>query len=408
MYIKRHLEQQIIEASRQYPVVMVCGQRQVGKSTMMNHLRSPERRYVTFDDLRARHLAETDPMLFFETYSPPLLIDEFQRVPSILIEIKRIVDQKALSGEDNSGMFWLTGSQKFQMMHQTAESLAGRVAVFEMSGLSAAEIDNRSFVPFHPALPMLETRFKSATIRNTHEIYERIFRGSMPRLLTSDILPERYYMDYLNTYLERDIRELSQVGKLREFYQFVVFMAAHTAQELKYSEIANAIGISSPTAKEWVSILESTGILYILPPFSSNITKRLTKTPKAYFMDTGLAASLCRWPNAETLENGAMDGAFLETYVVTEIIKNYLNAGKQPPLYFYRDIDQKEVDLLICEGDRLYPIEIKKAKAPMHADKNFAALSKLKLDVQPGIILCMTDELLPYNRNTWFFPISAL
>lgn len=408
MYIKRHLEQQIIEASRQYPVVMLCGQRQVGKSTMMNHLRSPERRYVTFDDLRARHLAETDPMLFFETYSPPLLIDEFQRVPSILIEIKRIVDQKALSGEDNSGMFWLTGSQKFQMMHQTAESLAGRVAVFEMSGLSAAEIDNRSFVPFHPALPMLETRFKSATIRNTHEIYERIFRGSMPRLLTSDILPERYYMDYLNTYLERDIRELSQVGKLREFYQFVVFMAAHTAQELKYSEIANAIGISSPTAKEWVSILESTGILYILPPFSSNITKRLTKTPKAYFMDTGLAASLCRWPNAETLENGAMDGAFLETYVVTEIIKNYLNAGKQPPLYFYRDIDQKEVDLLICEGDRLYPIEIKKAKAPMHADKNFAALSKLKLDVQPGIILCMTDELLPYNRNTWFFPISAL
>lgn len=230
----------------------------------------------------------------------------------------------------------------------------------------------------------------------------------MPKLITTDIERDRFYMDYINTYLERDIRELAQVGKIYQFYDFLVYMAARTAQELNYNDISNTIGISAPTAKAWVTILEKSGIIFILHPYHANITKRLTKTPKCYFMDTGLAAYLCRWPNAETIENGAMDGAFLETYVITEIVKSYYNAGKHTDLYFYRDFDQKEIDLLIIEANKVYPIEIKKGKTPNHPDKNFHALKKFGMEIQPGIILCMTDDFIPYNRSTWYFPISAL
>lgn len=408
MYIKRHLEAQIIEASRFYPVVMVCGQRQVGKSTMLNEIREDNRRYVTFDDGNARRLAQTDPALFFETYGYPLLIDEFQRVPSILLEMKKIVDQKAMAGEDNNGMYWLTGSQKFKMMQNVSESLAGRVAVFDMSSLSAAEMEDRPADLFDPDLSAIRQRLKTCRKKSIHQVYEEIFRGGMPKLYTTELDRDRFYMDYINTYMERDIRELAQVGKLNAFYDFLVFMAARTGQELKYDEIAVSVGVSAPTAKAWITILERSGIIFILRPYYSNITKRLVKTPKVYFMDTGLAAYLCRWPSAQTLEHGAMDGAFLETYVVSEIVKSYYNAGKPADLYYYRDIDKKEIDLLIVKGDKMYPIEIKKGKEPSKPDKNFSVLKQFKMDVQPGIILCMSDELIPYNRESWYCPISVL
>lgn len=408
MYISRHIEKEILKASRFYPVVMVCGQRQVGKSTMLNHIKEADRQYVTLDDINARRLAENDPALFFETYGYPLLIDEFQRVPSILLEMKRIVDQKALSGEDANGMFWIIGSQKFRMMKDVSESLAGRIAVFELSSLSTAEIEEREPAVFDPDVEVLRKQYRDSKPKNIHRIYERIFRGGMPKLITTEIERDRFYMDYVNTYLERDIRDLAQVGKLTQFYDFLVYIAARTAQELKYDEIASAIGISAPTAKAWVSVLERSGIIYILRPYHSNLTKRLVKTPKIYFMDTGLAAYLCRWPNAETIENGAMDGAFLETYAVTEIIKSYYNAGKQPDLYYYRDIDKKEIDLLVVKPDKLYPIEIKKSKAPDHPDKNFSVLKKFNMEIAPGLILCMSDELIPYNRSVWYCPISLL
>lgn len=408
MYIRRHLEDQVREVSNHYPVVMVCGQRQVGKSTMLNHIKEKERRYVTLDDGNARRLAEQDPALFFETYGSPLLIDEFQRVPSLLLEMKRIVDQKILNGKDSRGMYWLTGSQKFQMMKNVSESLAGRVAVFDLSGFSAAELEGRKPDVFHPDIERLRQRVKNSRPKDIHQIYERIFMGGMPKINTTDLDRERFYADYVNTYLERDIKELSLVGKLGEFYDFLVYMAARTSQELKYSEIANTIGISMPTAREWVSILERSGVIFILRPFYTNITSRLVKTPKMYFMDTGLAAYLSRWPNAQTLEYGAMDGAFLETYAVSEIVKSYQNGGKRPDFYYYRDIDKKEVDLVIVEGDKIYPIEIKKAKAPKNADKNFFVLGKLGMEVQTGVILCMAEELLPYNRDVWYAPVSAL
>lgn len=294
------------------------------------------------------------------------------------------------------------------MMQGVADSLAGRISVFDMSTLTTAEIEKREASLFSPDIEVLKKRFSQVANKNIHQIYQRIFEGGMPKLVLSNIDRDRFYMDYVNTYLERDIKELAQVGKLSAFYDFLIFMAARTAQELKYEEIARAVGVSSPTAKEWVSILERSGIIFILRPYYSNISNRLVKTPKVYFMDTGLAAYLCRWPSAATIENGAMDGAFFETYVITEIIKSYYNAGKQPNLYYYRDVDKKEIDLLIIDGKKVYPIEIKKAKLPNHADKNFKVLDKLDMDVQTGLIICMNDELLPYSRTSWYCPVSLL
>lgn len=408
MYIERQLQREVLRASEQYPVVMVCGQRQVGKSTMLYHIKESDRKYVTFDDMSVRRLAETDAALFFETYGHKLLIDEFQRVPSVLLEIKRIVDEAALRGEDPSGMFWLTGSQKFVMIKDVSESLAGRVAVFDMSSLSSAEIECRPVSLFQPDIDAIKERMLHARKKDVHELYADIFRGGMPKLVASEIDRDRYYADYVNTYLERDIKDLSQVGKLGEFYDFLVLIASRTAQELHYDDISKAIGVSMPTVKAWVSILERSGIIFILRPYSSNFTNRLIKTPKLYFMDTGLCAYLCRWPNAQTLENGAMDGAFLETYVVTEIIKSYLNAGKKADIYYYRDIDKREVDLLIESGGKLYPIEIKKSKNPANADKNFKALDTLKKEVQTGLVVCLCDELIPYSRAAWYCPVWAI
>lgn len=407
MYIKRNIEEAIIQASKEYPVVMVCGQRQVGKSTMLNHIKKNNRRYVSFDDRQAKRLAETDPTLFFETYGYPILIDEFQKVPTILETIKDISDKLGYEGKDNNGLFWLTGSQKFEMMKGVSESLAGRVAVFEMSSLSKNELIGKDYGVFNPEISALKKRENIKS--SVNDIYGLIFKGGMPKINASIINRDKYYSDYINTYLERDIKELSQVGKLNEFYDFLVYIAARTGQEIKYDEISKQVGISAPTAKSWITILERSGAIFILRPYSSSVTNRLVKTPKMYFMDTGLAAYLCRWPNAETLQNGNMDGAFLETYVVSEIVKSYYNSGiPVNNLYYYRDIDQKEIDLLIVTADSIYPIEVKKSKDPSKPDKNFNVLNKFGLNVKPGLVICMCDEIVPINKNCYLIPVSLI
>ncbi len=395
-------------AASYYPVLALCGQRQTGKSTMLNHIKEADRKYVTLDDRTARRLAQEDPELFFETYGTKLIIDEFQRAPELLIEIKKIVDKKALNGEDNSGMFWLTGSQQFYMMKNLSETLAGRVGIFFMSSLAQCEIQNCIRGYFAPDLDMLKKREKLSSLSDIHSVYRQIFIGGMPKLYSSDIPRERFFIDYINTYLERDIHDLEQVGKLDAFYNFLVFMAAHTAQELKYEEISKEIGISAPTAKSWVSMLERSGVIFILRPYYDNITKRLIKTPKIYFLDTGLAAYLCRWPSSETLENGAMAGAFFETFVISEIVKSYYNQGKGLNLYYYRDIDKKEIDLLFVDATGITPIEIKKAKDPADADKNFYVLKKLNKNINTGFVICMADEMVPYNRDVWLCPVGKV
>ena len=407
VYIKRNMEEAVLKASAQYPVVMVCGQRQTGKSTMLKHIAETDRVYVSFDRLETRRLAENDPALFFETYGHKLLIDEFQRVPSFLLAVKDLVDNASDRGEDPNGMIWLTGSQKFVMMKNVSESLAGRVAIFTMLPMSQREIDGRDSVPFVPEIDVLKS--KQPDGKTLKEIFERIFLGGLPKLVSDRTMDrDLYYSGYMNTYIERDVSVLEQVGKLDEFRTLVTYLAANTAQELVYETISREIGVSSPTVKEWVSILERSGIIYILKPYYSNISKRLVKTPKCFFLDTGLAAYLTRWPTAETLMNGNAAGAFFETFVVGELLKSYYNSGKEPNLYYYRDIDKKEIDLMMTGPDCLYPMEVKKAKNPSAPDKNFGVFDKFGLKVMPGLILCSADALFPINRETWLCPVSLI
>lgn len=406
-YIRRAMESSILKASTQYPVVMVCGQRQTGKSTMLRQIAESDRVCVSFDKLETRKLAENDPALFFETYGHKLLIDEFQRVPSILIAIKDIVDNAAYNGEDSAGMFWLTGSQKFVMMKNISETLAGRVAIFTMLPLSQREIDGMDSIPFDPEIDAL--REKSCEKKTLDDVFRRIFQGGMPKLISDGTLDrDLYFSSYMDTYIERDVSALEQVGKLDEFRSLVTYLAANTAQELKYDSISREIGVSAPTVKQWVTILERSGIIYILRPYYTNISKRLVKTPKCYFLETGLAAYLTRWPTYETLMNGNASGAFFESFVVGEILKSHYNSGREPNIYYYRDIDKKEIDLLMIGAGQVYPIEIKKAKTPSEPDRNFSVLDKLGLKVMPGLVLCMADEFFPLKRNLWICPITKI
>ena len=407
MYIKRNIEDIIVKNPTNSPIIMVCGQRQVGKSTMLMHLKENDRKYVSFDNPSIKRLAIEDPYLFIETYGLPILIDEFQKAPNILSALKDIVDTKSYNGVDTNGLIWLTGSQKFNMMKNISESLAGRVSVFEMSGLSQREKNGyeNELISFN----VNDLKNRKFVYSDTLEIYKKIFEGGMPKPYVQNIDREKYYSDYISTYIERDVRELSQVGKLNEFYNFVVFLAARTGQELKYDEIAKQIGVSAPTVKTWISILEASGIIFLLKPYSSSVSKRLVKTPKLYFMDTGLAVHLTRWPNAEVLMNGNMAGAILETYVVTEIVKSYLNSGKSlNNLFYYRDFDQKEIDLLYIDSNSITPIEIKKNIDPYKPDKNFGLVNKFGLNVNPGLVFCMVKEITPINRNCFLIPISIL
>lgn len=304
-------------------------------------------------------------------------------------------------------MFWHSGSQKFVMMKNNSESLAGRVAIFDMLPLSHNEINNNIREPFYPELEKLKKRNNNK--RTLKEIFEDIFIGGMPKVaLYTDIDRDIYYSSYMNTYIERDISSLEQVGKLEEFRSFVTYMAANTAQELKYDSISKVVGVSAPTIKEWVSILERSRIIYIIRPFSSNITKRLVKTPKCYFLDTGLAAYLTSWPNAATLMNGNAAGAFFETYVVGEIIKGYTNSGKAANLYYYRDVDRRKIDLLMVGPDSICPIEIKMGKNPSNPDKNFNVLNKLEMQLKTGLIICTADELFPIKKDVWYCPVGLI
>ena len=407
MYIHRHIESTILKASKQYPVVMIYGQRRVGKSTMLNHIKNSNRKYISFDDLKVRKLAEEDPILFFNTYNCPLIIDEFQKVPSILETIKDIVDKKKYDGKSNSGMFWLTGSQDFAMMKKISETLVGRIAIFEMSSLTQKEINKiptkREFLPEIKNLKQIKIK------NNNNDVYKHIFNGGMPEIVIDKIDKEKYYRNYLELYLKKDILEVSQIKNFTKFYNFLVYMAARTAQEIKYDDISKQIGISIQVVHNWINILKILGVIFMVQPYSSSFTKLVTKNPKCYFMDTGLASYLCGYQDYKVLKNGNLDGAFLETFVVSEIIKSYFNFDKSTRfIYFYRDKKQNEIDLLIVNNENIYPIEIKKNSLPYKPDKNFYVLNNFKLNVKPGLIICMTDELYQYNKNCWLVPIFLI
>lgn len=406
MYIKRHIESTISKSLSAFPSVLLTGPRQVGKSTLLKtDFQSIQ--YVTLDDPLVLMSVKQDAMGFFKLYSSPLVIDEIQRIPECFTVLKYLIDS-----DRHAGMYLLTGSQKYELMQNVSESLAGRVCIMDMLGLSNREIDGDEFnSPFIPTTEYLTNRH-SKTKLSPGNLWERIHRGSLPELYSNDNMDwEQYYASYVSTYIERDVRQLISVGDLLAFVQFMTALASRTGELLNMSSLAKDVGVDSKTIKKWISVLQASNVIYLLQPYSLNVTKRIIKTPKVYFTDTGLICYLCKWLTPETLMNGAMAGNIYETYIVSEILKSYYNAGKEPNLYFFRNTDGKEIDLLIHQNQTLYPIEIKKTSSPNIKDvKNFKILSDYfpTLTIGEGGVICNAENLLPLAQGIKIIPYNLI
>lgn len=404
MYITRHIENKIIAMQKMFKVLLVTGPRQVGKTTTLKHLFKDTYNYVTLDDINQLNLAKTDAKLFFKANQLPLIIDEVQYAPELFTEIKRIVDQTSMYGQ-----IILTGAQAYHLMEGVSESLAGRVGIIEFSGLSLREINDetysKSMIPDDEYLKINRKKI-------TNNLWETIFKGDMPEVYSnSEIDVDLFYSSYVRTYIERDARAIINLKNLDTFSKFIIVLAARTAQVLNYSQIADEVGTDQKTIKSWIKILESSGIITIIKPFSNNALKRVISSPVLYFNDTGLVVHLLQWPTAKTLQNGAFSGQILETYAVSQIVKSYKNNGYlKLPLSFYRDHDFKEIDLIIEFGDILYPIEIKKTMVPNYSMiKNFDVLNKaLGFKIGTKTILCLVDDKLPLGKDAIAYPISEI
>lgn len=406
MYIHRTIETSVKRASKQFPVLLLTGARQVGKTTLLRHLACEGREYVTLDDPLSRSLANEDPRLFLSRFPPPVLIDEIQYAPGLLPYLKMVVDDNP-----STGSFWLTGSQPFHLMHGVSESLAGRIAVIQLMGLSQQEIRyTGNTQPFRPTRRHLEGVESSNFCPSPGEIYEQIFRGGLPALIAKpETDRDLFFGSYVQTYLQRDIRDLARVGDENAFLRFLRAVAARTGQLLNLADLARDVDIAPNTAKSWLSILEVSGVIHLLEPYHTNLTNRLVKAPKIHFLDTGLCAYLCRWMSPETIEAGAMAGAFLESWAISEVLKSFRHNGCQDPLYFYRDRDRREIDLLIVSDGMIHPIEIKHTATPRRSHvQSFNYLNKLDLPIGPGALLNLSQTPMPLSDNAWSFPLGLL
>ena len=402
-YIRRSLEKIVLQVTKEYPVVLLSGPRQVGKTTMLKKLmEGTERNYVSLDDLQERELARTDPELFLQLHKPPILIDEVQYAPELFPYIKIIVDK-----EQKKGDFWLTGSQVFSLMRGVQESLAGRVALLSLSSLSQAEAYGGEEEMFTLDTESLLSRKKGRKLADAEEIFKRIFKGSMPAIVSGDITSTGiFYNSYLSTYIERDVKSLSDAIDSLKFFRFITALAARCSQMLNVSELARDAELNQKQVKDWLGILETLGIIFYLYPYSNNLLKRLVRTPKVYFYDTGLVAYLTKWSSPETLASGAMSGAILENYVVSEIRKSYLNNGKEAFIYYYRDKDAKEIDLVLEQDGELHPIEIKKSSNPASEIlRVFPVLDKSSLKRGKGAVICLKEDLSAFNKDNYIVPV---
>lgn len=402
MYLKRTISSTIRQTAAQFPVLLVMGPRQVGKTTCLKHVASDKRNYVTLDDPQSRTLAREEPALFLQRFPAPVLIDEIQYAPELLPLIKIAVDN-----DNTPGQFWLTGSQQFHLMENVSESLAGRVGILNLLGMSNKELAR------HPerSIPFDTTNIQPHdTNLNLLKLYEKIWRGSFPAIATNpDLDRDLFYSSYVQTYLQRDVKALTQVGDEIAFLTFLKTAAARTGQLLNMADMAHDACIAHNTAKNWLSILKTSGIIHLLQPYHANLNKRMIKSPKLYFLDTGLAAYLTEWTSFQTLEAGAMTGPIFETWVFAEIIKSYWHNGKPAPLYYYRDKDKKEIDLLIVKDGTIYPLEIKKTASPSKKDtRHFSVLNKLNLPIGPGAVICMSDKTMPITENIQAIPANAI
>ena len=418
-YITRSIEKKLNSIINVFPVIMITGSRQVGKTTLLNHMTLSSKKninYVSLDNMLIRTKANEDPELFLKSYNTPLIIDEFQYAPQLLSYIKIKVDEERKNSLFESKkpvetLYYLTGSQVFETMNDISESLAGRVGILDLYSFSNREINNLDEELFIPDINLIKKR-KRTNNDSIKKLFERIFNGSYPEIINNNGKNrEMFYEDYIRTYIERDVRKIINIKDENKFIKFIASLAARTAQEYNASEIASNIGVDSKTVDEWLSVLKNTNIIYLLQPFSNNNVSKIIKRPKIYFMDTGLACYLAGYVSSETLEISVYGGAIFETYVVSEIIKNFANNGKNAKryLYYYRDQNQKEIDLIINYDNTIYPIEIKKSANPgVSAIKNFEVVKKFGLNIGNGIVLCMMSDILAIDENNYYVPIDYI
>ncbi len=405
-YYRRSIEQVINKYKEQFPILLLTGPRQVGKSTLFKELFRAEYKYFSLDDPILKEQIVNDPRLFLKNNPEKLIIDEVQYAPSIFPYLKMKVDENR---ED--GMYLMTGSQAFVLMKNVSETLAGRVGILELQGISLREqfdIEfNRPFIPSDEYIAEREKKITEYT-----NLWQRIHRGYMPELIFNDRKKwEFFYSSYVQTYIERDVRDLINISDESKFLKFMISLASRSGELLNYGAVANEVGISNETVKRWVSVLRTSRIIYLLEPYFNNHLKRVIKTPKIYFMDVGLLAYLTKWPTPETLANGAKSGNIFETFIISEIVKSYLNAGIiNPPLYFYRDKDKKEIDLIIEEAEKIYPIEIKMSASPnKEMAKNFSVLKrKIDKEIGTGIIICQYDNKVYLSEDILVLPVEYI
>jgi len=402
-YIKRDIEDKIISLSKEYSCILITGPRQVGKTTVLKELMDSDREYVTLDDMEERGLAKRDPAMFLQMHSTPIMIDEVQYAPELFSYIKIQVDNGAAPGT-----YWLTGSQAFKLMELAQESLAGRVAILHMPGLSQHEIyGSGECKPFALDLAALKARESTNAPADLNQMYERIWKGSMPGLVSGKYTDrDVFYSSYLQTYIDRDVKEQVQLADPLLFHDFVRAAACRAGQMLNIHDIAQDVGVSDDTAKRWLQVLEKSDVIFLLRPYSNNLLKRTVKTPKMYFFDTGLVAYLTRYSSPEILANGAINGAILENYVVSELLKSYHNNAKECLLWYYRDSNSNEIDMVIESDGKLHPLEIKRSVNPgKELIGAFTHLDKASVPRGNGAILCMRPKLSAINSENYIVPI---
>ena len=403
-YLSRIAEKKFLRMNESFPIVLVTGARQIGKTTMLEHLaKGQQRTCVTLDDLNARDLALNDAARFFQNYKTPIIIDEIQYAPSLFSQIKLMCDRNKRAGE-----FWLTGSQSYNLIKNVSESLAGRVGIVEMSSFTMDEYFDAINESLHVfEIDDIKTRFEKCRKYSIDELFEFIYRGGMPKAFGfSEEAHKDYLNTYIRTYLMRDVMELGKISDTVKFNRFLIACAAMISSQLNVATLANAADISQPTAKEWLNVLQGLGIVYLLQPYFNNEIKRLVKSPKLYFYDTGLAAYLSLWPSSQTLKVGNMSGAYFENFCMNQIIKKLPN---QVNIFYYRDTDQKEVDIVLESHAGLTPIEIKQTSNPHEGDTaKFKVLDKLKRKILPGAIICTIDKPLLVEGDNVFLPVVVL
>lgn len=402
-YIKRDIEDKIISLSKEYSCILITGPRQVGKTTVLRQLMDDNREYVTLDDMDERSLAKRDPAMFLQIHSTPIMIDEVQYAPELFSYIKMEIDKGA-----EPGTYWLTGSQAFKLMELAQESLAGRVAILHMSSLSQHEIyGSGDCTPFTLDLSALKEREKTNAPADIAEIYDRIWKGSMPGLASGKFSDrDVFYSSYLQTYIDRDVKEQVQLADPLQFRDFVRAAACRAGQMLNVHDIAQDVGVSDDTAKRWLQVLEKSDVIFFLRPYSNNLLKRTVKTLKMYFFDTGLVAYLTRYSSPEILANGAINGAILENFVVSELLKSYHNNAKECLLWYYRDSNSNEIDMVIESDGMLHPLEIKRSVNPgSELISAFNLLDKASVPRGNGAILCMRPKLSAINSENYIVPI---